>query len=736
MIMRQLLQSLKNGQVEVADVPHPVVRPGQLLIRSTVSLISAGTERMLLDFGKASLLQKARQQPDRVREVLQKAKTDGVVATFHAVQNKLDEPIALGYCNVGKVLEVGASVDGFSVGDRVVSNGKHAEVVCVPKQLCARIPESVCDEEGVFTVLGAIGLQGMRLAHPTLGESFCVFGLGVIGLLTIQLLRSNGCRVLGVDFDAQRLALAKQFGAETADLSTDDLLSTAHTFSRGRGMDGVLITAATDSDEPVHQAAQMCRKRGRIVLVGVAGLRLSRADFYEKELSFQVSCSYGPGRYDPVYEEYGVDYPLGFVRWTEQRNFEAVLDMMVSGQLNTRPLVSHRYPLVNAPEAYALIAGSAPSLGVLLQYSEVGTLNVVQKGQATIELRPMAVRKTTFERSVRLGFVGAGSFTKHLLVPAFRHQGADLRRIAAPGGLSAFLTGRKHGFAAATSDVGSVLDDPEIDAVIVVTRHDSHAGLVCEALRRGKHVFVEKPLALSHNEMDAIEVAYAAASANRNPPILMVGFNRRFAPHVLTIRSLLASVSERKSFVMTVNAGSLPPEHWVHHPKVGGGRIVGEGCHFIDLLRFLCGFRITRLHATGFSSTGTSDPRHDQVTITLSFEDGSFGTVHYFSNGHKAVPKERLEVFCGGRILQLDNFRRLTGYGWTQFRRSRLWRMDKGHVAEAAAFLRAVRDGGPAPIPIDELFETTRVSVDVLRAARTGQMIEYGGPVLTPAASD
>ncbi|MFO1431383.1 MAG: bi-domain-containing oxidoreductase [Candidatus Competibacteraceae bacterium] len=713
--MKQILQNLANGQTEIAEVPCPRVPPGHLLIRTTRSLVSAGTERMLVEFGKANLLDKARQQPDKVRMVLDKIKTDGLMPTLDAVRSKLDQPLPLGYCNVGVVLEVGAGVQGFAVGDRVVSNGKHAEVVAVPMNLCAKVPERVGDEAAAFTVLAAIGLQGVRLAQPTLGEAFVVTGLGLIGLITVQLLRSHGCRVLGIDLDPAKLELARRFGAEVVDLSQgEDPLAAAQAFSRGRGVDAVLITAATKSNEPVHQAAVMCRKRGRIVLVGVAGLELSRADFYEKELSFQVSCSYGPGRYDPNYEDKGHDYPIGFVRWTEQRNFEAVLDLLASGALDVQPLVSHHFSIDRAEDAYALLAGNEPSLGILLQYAMPQDKPDEELRRRTVSL-PGAVSTTapTAGTAPVVGFIGAGNYAGRTLIPAFQKGGAELRAVATSGGVSAVHFGRKYRFQEATTDTERLLADPAIDTVVIATQHNTHARFVCGALKAGKQVFVEKPLCLTHEELAAIGDAYQDRVTAGNTPVLMVGFNRRFAPQIQQIKKLLAGVKEPKAFIMTVNAGSIPPDHWIQNPTVGGGRIIGEGCHFIDLLRFLAGAPITGFQATFIGAAPGVAVRSDKVSLTLRFADGSFGTVHYLANGHKSFPKERLEVFCADRVLQLDNFRKLTGYGWPGFKKMNLWGQDKGQEACAAAFLTAIREGGPAPIPCEEIFEVSRITIEV-----------------------
>lgn len=709
--MKQILQNLGTGETILADVPCPNIRSGHLLIQTQCSLISLGTERMLIDFGKANLLDKARQQPDKVKMVLQKVKTDGLLPTIDSIRSKLDQPLPLGYCNAGVVIEVGDGVKGFKVGDRVVSNGPHADIVCVPENLCAKIPEQLSFDAAVYTVIGSIGLQGIRLIAPTLGESVVVTGLGLIGLLCVQLLRAHGCRVLGVDFDSAKCSLARQYGAETVDLSKgEDPVSAGLAFSGGRGMDAVVITAATKSNEPVRQAALMCRKRGRIVLVGVVGLELSRADFYEKELSFQVSCSYGPGRYDPEYEIKGHDYPFGLVRWTEKRNFEALLQLMVDKRIETASLTTDRFPFAEATGAYAGISKGAV-LGVLLDYPKVeGASNQLLR-QSTLKLTDSVTRSSA---EVVVGVIGAGNFAGQVLIPALRKTGVRLKSIASGTGVTGTHNGKKYGFELSTTDVNSILGDDEINAVVISTQHDSHATLVCQALVTGKNVFVEKPLCLNEAELVQIENCLQSAPGE---PLLMVGFNRRFAPHAVKMKSLLAAVKEPKVFIMTVNAGMIPANHWVHDPVAGGGRIIGEGCHFIDLLRFLSGSRITGLQAMQIGDAPGVVVRDDKMTITLRFADGSVGTVHYLANGSKSFPKERLEVFCAGRVLQLDNFKKLTGYGWPGFTSMNLWQQDKGHNAELAAFVDAIRFGKPAPISFAELVEVTQASFAAMQAA-------------------
>ncbi|MEZ6854230.1 bi-domain-containing oxidoreductase [Halodesulfovibrio aestuarii] len=710
--MRQILQDLKNGDSFIVDAPTPTVSAEHLLINTTTSLISVGTERMLVDFGKANMLDKARQQPDKVKMVLDKVKTDGLLTTIDAVKSKLDQPLPLGYCNVGVVHKAGNGVKGIKEGDRVVSNGAHADVVRVPKNLCAKIPDSVSDEEAAFTVIASIGLQGVRLAKPTLGECFVVTGVGLIGLLTVQLLRAHGCRVLAVDFDTEKLELAKSFGAQICNLSKgEDPVAAGLAFSRGVGVDGVLITASTKSSAPVSDAAKMSRKRGRIVLVGVTGLQLSRSDFYEKELSFQVSCSYGPGRYDPDYEGRGNDYPLGFVRWTEQRNFEAILDMLASGQLDVTQLISKRFKFENASEAYAMLSEDKSALGILLEYTS-------KHDERHASIVPLYSTSVPVSGEPVVGFLGAGNYAARVLIPAFKKAGAQLHTISTSSGVTGVTAGGRAGFLQATTDSAAVIEDNAVNTVAIVTRHDSHATFVIDALTAGKNVFVEKPLALNLKELDEIESAYEKAAIKDYAPSLMVGFNRRFSPHVEKMKELLSTISEPKSFIMTMNAGAIPAEHWTQNIHVGGGRIVGEACHFIDLMRYLANSKIVSVQARRMGENSAVDIVEDKAAIILGFADGSFGTIHYFANGAASFPKERVEVFAAGRVLQLDNFRKLKAFGWPNFKKMNLWQQDKGQHACVTAFLDSIKMGKPAPIPVAEIFEIARVSINVAHALR------------------
>lgn len=695
----------------MVTAPMPRIKPGYLRVDTTISLISTGTEKMLVGFGQANLVQKAMQQPEKVKQVLAKVQTDGLANTIDAVRSKLGQPIPLGYCNVGRVNSVGAGLEGFHVGDRVISNGAHADVVCVPGNLAARIPDEVSDELASFTVIASIGLQGLRLAQPTLGEAFVVTGVGLIGLLTVQLLIAQGCRVLAIDFDESKLELARQFGAQTCNPGMgEDPVSAGVTFSRGAGVDGVIITASTKSSDPVCQAAQMSRQRGRIILVGVTGLALNRADFYEKELSFQVSCSYGPGRYDRSYEEGGHDYPYGLVRWTEQRNFEAVLDMMSSGRIDVSSLITHRIAFEKSPEAYQVLTTNSEALGIILEYNHA----LKDRHIETIRLHNNSSKWEASEPVT--GFIGAGNYASRMLIPAFKSAGTRLHTIASSGGISGAINGKKSGFEYTTSNTEELIENPDINTLAIATRHNSHAALTIDALRAGKHVYVEKPLAMNKDELAQIEGVNSKSNS-----LLMVGFNRRFSPHIRTMKRLLDGITEPKSFLMLMNAGEIPADHWTQDPLVGGGRIIGEACHYIDLMRFLAGSEIISAQARCMGEHNSVAINEDKTAITLGFADGSFGTIHYLANGPASFPKERIEVFSAGKILQLDNFRKMRGFGWSNFQKQNLSRQDKGVGACVEAFLDAIKSGKGAPIPASELFEVARVTIEIAESLKEQQ---------------
>lgn len=705
--MFQLLQNLKDGNTSIIEAPDPSLIDNNILIDTSTSLISVGTEKMLTNFGKSSYFEKVRQQPDKVKMVLNKIQSDGLFQTLDAVNSKLDQPIPLGYSNVGTVRAVGKGVSGFHVGQRVVSNGPHADLVRVNKNLCAAIPDNVDDETAAFTVLASIGLQGIRLAKPTLGEKFAVIGVGLIGLLTVQLLISNGCQVIAIDPDEKKLDLAKNFGADTCNPNKYDPISSGLGFSEGNGLDGIIICASSKSDELIAQAAKMSRKRGRIILVGITGLKLNRDHFYEKELSFQVSCSYGPGRYDANYEEGGNDYPIEYVRWTEQRNFMAVLEMMSKGLINSNSLITDKIKFQDAPNIYEKILEDNSKLGIILQYNKTKDF----KSSKTIKI--LNEKKSSYQNEFPVvGFIGAGNYASRILIPIFKKMGVNLDTIVTSGGLSSSIQGKKFGFTNASSDIESVLNSSLINTIVIATKHDSHADLTQKSILSGKNVFVEKPIAIDIDGLKKIKSALNEKSSSKNLPLLMVGYNRRFAPHIIKIKDLIDRINEPKSIIMTMNPGYLPDDHWTQNKNVGGGRIIGEACHYIDLMRHLIGKKIVSFQASKMGKNKSIKLTEDKAIITLIFEDGSHGVINYLANGSNKFPKERIEIFTSGQVLQLDNFKKLKGFGWKNFYKMNLWRQDKGQKNCIKHFISSLDSGEPL-IPYEELFEVAEVTIKI-----------------------
>ena len=701
--MRQILQNIKDGETFIIDSPDPINDDNSLLIETTKSLISSGTEKSLVEFGQSTFLNKALQQPDKVKMVLNKIKTDGLLSTFDAVKTKLDQPIALGYSNVGRVIGIGKNVKSFSIGDRVVSNGPHAEKVCVGKNLCAKIPEDVSDSSAAYTVLASVALQGIRLIKPSIGENIAVIGTGLIGLLSIQILKAHGCNVWAVDFDDKKLEIAKSYGAETFNPNVSgDQISSADSFTSGRGMDSVLITASSNSNEIISNAAKISRKRGKIVLVGVTGLEIKREDFYEKELEFQVSCSYGPGRYDQSYEQDGIDYPFGFVRWTEQRNFEAILSLLKNGQIKTEQLTSKQYNFTDSLNAYRDLTNEKDLLGLLIEYESSAKKELTKKVRIA--------EKRNFNKKVPIvGFIGAGNYASRILLPAFTKAKAQLHTIVTKTGVSGVLEGRKSKFLYAASDTNEVFDSKEINSVVIATRHDSHAKFVLDAIKNKKNIFVEKPLAISHEELNKIEDEYLS---NPNESRLMVGFNRRFSPFIKKMKELINKENSPKAFIFQINAGHIPMDHWTQDKKIGGGRIIGEACHFIDLMRYLAGAKISSFDITNMKDTSGGNIE-DNCTINLNFENGSFGAIHYLANGPKSYPKENLKVFVNEKALELDNFTKMKGFGWNGFSSMRTFKQNKGQNECVQTFLDSIQNGDLSPIPENEIFEVARTTIDI-----------------------
>ncbi len=708
--MIHLLQSLADGTTQLVDVPVPAATGASLVVESRASVVSAGTERMLVDFGRAGWIEKARRQPEKVRQVLDKVRTDGLAPTLGAVRAKLDAPIPIGYCQAGIVIETGPRVERFAPGDRVVTNGPHAEYVRVSHTLAAPIPDAVTFEAAAFTPLAAIGLQGLRLAAPTLGETVVVYGLGLIGLLTVQLARAHGCEVIGIDRDVSRLRLAERFGARTvAALEGVDVARAVLDLTAGEGADAVLLTLATDDDEPVQSAATMSRKRGRIVLVGVTGLQLRRDDFYRKELSFQVSCSYGPGRYDPVHEEQGIDYPRGFVRWTEARNFAAALALMADGRLDPLPLVTHRFEIADAGRAYDIVAGAEPSLGIVLRYPERLETQAIPARSVVLRADEPPAGQAV------VGWIGSGNFASRVLIPAFSKAGATMHTLASSGGVSAAVVGKREGFRRATTDPDTLLGNEQIDTIVVTTRHDTHASWTRRALEAGKHVFVEKPLALDAEDVDRVEQSLGRSSA-----LMCVGFNRRYAPMAVRARDALRGRTGPLVVDLLINAGAIPRDHWTQRVDEGGGRIVGEAVHFIDLARFFVGAAISSLQVT---TAGEERAIDDVASLQLGFTDGSIACIRYLSNGHRGFPKERVELFADGSVIRIDNWRTMRGWGKAGVSTHVPHAQDKGHEALAAAFIRAVRGDGRPPIPPEEILEVSRWAI------LAGKLASRGGGV-------
>ena len=704
--MKQIIQDLKSGATILEEVPVPQVKAGYVLIQTTRTLVSLGTERMLVEFGKANLIDKARQQPDKVKQVLDKIKTDGLQPTLEAVFNKLGQPLPLGYCNVGKVMAVGRGVTEFVVGDRVASNGNHAEYVCIPKNLVAKIPENVTDEEATFTVIGSIGLQGIRLLNPQLGECVVVVGLGLIGLVAAELLKANGCKVIGVDFDQQKVDIAKNKGIYAINPKNGiDPVKYVEEVTGGVGADGVLITASAKGDEVIHQACLMSRKRGRVVLVGVIGLNMRRDDFYKKELSFQVSCSYGAGRYDEEYENKGHDYPLAYVRWTEKRNFETILSAISSKMLDVQPLITEEVELVNYAEIYGDMRKHG-SIASILKFPVDSTIErVVPVGE-----------NRTMVGSGKLGIIGAGNFASATIIPALKKVNAPIKYIASAQGLTAKVLAKKAQAENATSDYRVMLDDPEINMVIITTRHNLHASMVMEALEAGKSVFVEKPLCLNEEELQNIENAYMKVS---DKITLTVGFNRRFSPFAVKMKALVGGGP--KNIVATMNAGYIPPEAWVQDMEVGGGRVIGEACHFIDLCSFLADSKVV---AVCMNALGENPQENtDNVSILLKYENGTNAVINYFANGSKSYVKERVEVFSQEKVLVLDNWRKLEGFGVKGFSKM-TGTMDKGHKRQFALLNERVQKGGEALIPFESIVNTTRASFACIESLKKKAWVE------------
>jgi predicted dehydrogenase len=718
--MKQVVQNVRKGETSVLDVPVPQVLPGTALVRTVASLVSVGTERALVEFAGKTLLGKARSRPDLVRQVMEKARREGLLTTFDAVQNRLEQPLPLGYSSAGLIEAIGEGLTGFQVGDRVACAGGgyavHAEFAVVPQNLLAKLPPGVDFESGAFATLGAIALHGFRLGEPQLGDRVAVIGLGLLGLLAAKIAQAAGCVVFGVDTDPERVKIAGDFGIEA--VQRDMAETEGPAFTGGTGFDLIQICADTPSSDTVQLAGVLARDRAVVVATGAVGTDLPRRPYYMKELRFIISRSYGPGRYDPLYEEAGVDYPRGYVRWTEGRNLEAFLELVADGKIELQPLLTHRFPIERATEAYDLISNpkGETALGVLLTYPQG------QDGQDSAG-RKVQLREQIIEAqdAVRLGVIGAGNFATAVMFPAMESVGEmEWVGLATATGMKAAQVGKRFGFTYATTDVEELLGDQRINTIAVLTRHHLHASQVTAALEAGKHVFCEKPLALTVEELLQIESILGTTDR-----LLTVGFNRRFAPLAREMKDFVESAREPLVMHYRVNAGLLPLDHWLHDPAMGGGRLIGEACHFIDFLTFLTGSLPVRVFTLGLPDDGRY--REDNFVISLQFADGSVGQVSYLANGDRSLPKERIEVFSGGKVAVLDDFRQLhlTQSGRTKTQKSPL-RQDKGHRAEWQAFQQTITQGGSPPIPYEQIFAVSRASFAALESLRSGGPLNVG----------
>ncbi|PLY05600.1 MAG: dehydrogenase [Arcobacter sp.] len=696
--MKQLLQDLKKGEILLEEIPLPNCGKNEVLIKTEKSLISPGTERMLLEFGRSSYIQKAKQQPDKVKMVLDKIKTDGLLPTMETVFAKLGEPMPLGYCNAGTVIEIGSNITEFKIGDRVVSNGSHSEIVVVGKNLVAKIPDNVSFELASFTVIASIALQGIRLFQPTLGEKVVVIGLGLIGQLTLEFLKANGCDAIGIDIDQSKVELARSNGFIALNPAKgEDPISFVSNYTEEIGVDGVIITAATKSNGPIEQAAEITRRKGRIVAVGAIGMDIPRPPFYEKELSFFISSSYGPGRYDSKYELEGIDYPIGYVRWTQNRNFQAILQLLSNGSLKFEYLITHKYKFVEAPKAYNEILNNRNALGVILEYEKMENIVVDRK---------VNIVKSESEKSsdVKIGIIGSGNFTKLIVLPILKDANARLIGISSAKGLSSSIAAKKFGFEYSTTDYTELLKDKNINTIFITTRHNNHSELIIKSLEAGKNVFVEKPLSINMEQLsDVVKVCNKLSRENKLPH-LMVGFNRRFSPFAKDIYEKTKGRSSSLAINMVINAGSLPKDLWVHSPEIGGGRIIGEGCHFIDTMSYFAKSNVKSVYSSALNQDKELAIKNDNVILNITFEDGSIGTLSYLSNGNKSYPKEQMNLFCEGKVFVLDNYKKNIAYGSSDLKK---FSQDKGHKDEMIGFIENIKTSNKSLISLDSLINTT-----------------------------
>lgn len=704
--MKQIIQDIKNGNTTLEEIPVPRIDPESVLIKTTRSLVSLGTERMLVDFGRSSYIQKARQQPDKVKLVLDKMKTDGIFPTIESVFNKLNQPMPLGYCNVGIVEDFGINVTNISIGDRVISNGNHAEFVVVPQNLVEKIPNNVSDDEASFTVIGAIGLQGIRLLNPTFGETIVVIGLGLVGLITSELLVSNGCNVIGFDFDETKVKIAQSKGVNAHIIDKNlNQVNVVKALTDNLGADGIIITASNKSDEIISQSANMCRKRGRIILVGVVGLNISRSDFYEKEITFQVSCSYGPGRYDDNYEKKSYDYPIGHVRWTEKRNFNAILDAISKNRLNVNELITEKIPLEDFSQIYDNMNNSK-SIASILIYDQKA------KNKSTLSI----TNKEFDSANSILGIIGSGNYTSAVILPQLKKLNAQLSYIASSSGLSSTKLAKKFKISNSTTNYKNILKDSNVNLIFITTRHNSHANIILEALDAGKHIFVEKPLCLNESELNKIIEKY-----NKSNSSIVVGFNRRFSPMAQKLKQLIGDSNIPINIVMNINAGYIPSDSWIQDMNIGGGRIIGEICHFIDLSTFFTGSLVKKVC---MSSMGLKIEKNtDNVSLLLSYKNGSNVSINYFSNGSKAYSKEKIEVYSQNRTVIIDNWKKMTAYGFNNFKKMNT-SQDKGQFNQFQLLLNSFKTGDHQLIPFSEIVNTTQVTFSAINSILKNKWID------------
>jgi len=711
--MKQVVQNLRTGDIDVAEVPVPVLQPGFVQVRTAASVISAGTERLTVEAGQKNLISRALEQPQLVKQVIDRARTQGVISTVESVRSKLGSLVPLGYSAAGTIVSVN-EVSDLRVGDRVACSGvgyaSHAEVLSVPRNLCVPIPESVSFDHAAFSTLGAIALQGVRLAEPTLGESVVVLGLGLVGQITVQLLKANGCRVFGIDLEPTKIELARQSGADAACGPYEGAKERVLEWTRGRGADAVIIAAATDSNDPIELAGEISRAKGRVVVVGAVGLNVPRKPYYDRELTFRISMSYGPGRYDPEYEERGHDYPFAHVRWTEGRNLAAFVDLLARGSVNVEPLITHRVPIDDATRAYQIISGEINEryLGVILKYDTSRDVTTRVRIARQPEVR-------TNEKGVRVGMIGAGDYAKSMLLPNFKNEGVEFRSIATASGVSARMVGEKYGFAFCASTASEVINDKDVNLVVIASRPGTHGELARQALETGKDVFVEKPLAINDDELDRL-----LDIAGGSPARLMVGFNRRFSPAARAAKEFFRNTAPPFSISYRVNAGLMPRNHWIYDPREGGGRIIGEVCHFVDFAQFISDSVTTQVYAEPISTADVASRNDESVFISLRLANGSNASIAYVATGDSALPKERVEIFGGGKSFVIDDFIATYAYESGREKKTKLRERDKGQKDEIHAICSVVLKGKPVPIPLDDLAATTRATFRILDSLRTG----------------